>query len=89
MRDVVPRGSGTAAAVNGIPIAGKTGTAELSTTAGPDSTTNPANTDAWFVAFPAIAHPPAAVAVMLIGAGGGGSSAAPLARQILLDALGR
>ncbi|HVC07817.1 MAG TPA: penicillin-binding transpeptidase domain-containing protein [Solirubrobacterales bacterium] len=89
MLGVVEHGTGTAAAIPGMPIAGKTGTAELrnqseSATLG----THPQDTDAWFVAFPAD-HPSVAVAVMLVGAGYGGQAAAPIARSVLLAALGR
>ena len=86
MISVVQGGTGTAAAIPGIQVAGKTGTAELRPTAGgpPD----PKNTDAWFVAFAPAQKPTVAVAVMLIGAGQGGASAAPIAKQVLQAALG-
>ena len=85
MRAVVQGGTGTAAALPGLDVAGKTGTAELRPTAGgpPD----PKNTDAWFVAFAPASAPRVAVAVMLIGAGAGGTSAAPIARKVLQAAL--
>jgi peptidoglycan glycosyltransferase len=85
MRAVVQGGTGTAAALPGLDVAGKTGTAELRPTAGgpPD----PKNTDAWFVAFAPASNPRVAVAVMLIGAGAGGASAAPVARKVLQAAL--
>ncbi len=85
MRAVVQGGTGTAAALPGLDVAGKTGTAELRPTAGgpPD----PKNTDAWFVAFAPASAPRVAVAVMLIGAGAGGTSAAPIARRVLQAAL--
>jgi cell division protein FtsI/penicillin-binding protein 2 len=81
MLGVVSSGTGTAAALPGIQVAGKTGTAELRPTAGgpPD----PKNTDAWFVAFAPAQRPTVAVAVMLVGAGAGGKAAAPIARQVL------
>ena len=85
MLGVVRGGTGTAAALPGVEVAGKTGTAELRPTAGgpPD----PRNTDAWFVAFAPASRPRVAVAVMLVGAGAGGAAAAPLARQVLAAAL--
>ena len=49
MVGVVGGGTGTAAAIPGVQVAGKTGTAELRPTAGGPS--DPKNTDAWFVAF--------------------------------------
>jgi cell division protein FtsI/penicillin-binding protein 2 len=84
MLEVVRSGTGTAAALPGIEVAGKTGTAELVPTA--DAAANPANTTAWFVAY-APADPSVAVAVMLVGAGQGGASAAPIAREVLSAAL--
>ena len=82
MLDVVRSGTGTAAAIPGVEVAGKTGTAELR----PNST-NPKDSDAWFVAFAPAQHPQIAVAVMLVGAGFGGATAAPIARQVLQAAL--
>jgi peptidoglycan glycosyltransferase len=82
MLNVVRSGTGTAAAIPGIEVAGKTGTAELR----PNST-NPKDADAWFVAFAPAQHPSVAVAVMLVGAGFGGTAAAPIARQVLQAAL--
>ncbi len=82
MVSVVHSGTGTAAAIPGIEVAGKTGTAELR----PNST-NPKDADAWFVAFAPAQRPQAAVAVMLVGAGFGGTTAAPIARQVLEAAL--
>ena len=85
MLSVVRGGTGTAAAVPGVEVAGKTGTAELRPTAsGPQ---DPKNTDAWFVAFAPARAPTVAVAVMLVAQGQGGVTAAPLARQVLQAAL--
>ncbi len=86
MLGVVRGGTGTAAALPGVEVAGKTGTAELRPTAGGPS--DPRNTDAWFVAFAPALTPKAAVAVMLVGAGAGGQAAAPIARRVLAAALG-
>jgi penicillin-binding protein A len=83
MIGVVRSGTGTAAAIPGVQVAGKTGTAELR----PNST-NPKDADAWFVAFAPAQHPKVAVAVMLVGAGFGGKAAAPIARRVLQAALG-
>jgi cell division protein FtsI/penicillin-binding protein 2 len=84
MLDVVRSGTGTAAALPGVQVAGKTGTAELR----PNSS-DPKDADAWFVAFAPAERPRVAVAVMLVGAGFGGKAAAPIARQTLQAALGR
>jgi peptidoglycan glycosyltransferase len=82
MLHVVRSGTGTAAAIPGVEVAGKTGTAELR----PNSS-DPKDADAWFVAFAPAQHAQIAVAVMLVGAGFGGSTAAPIARRILQAAL--
>jgi peptidoglycan glycosyltransferase len=83
MIDVVRSGTGTAAALPGVQVAGKTGTAELR----PNSK-DAKDADAWFVAFAPARRPRVAVAVMLVGAGFGGATAAPIARRVLAAALG-
>jgi peptidoglycan glycosyltransferase len=87
MIGVVQSGTGTAARISGVQVAGKTGTAELRPTAGGPS--DPKNTDAWFVAFAPASKPRYVVGVMLVGAGAGGAAAAPIARRVLQSALGR
>jgi len=82
MLAVVRSGTGTAAALPGVAVAGKTGTAELR----PNSR-DPKDADAWFVAFAPATRPKVAVAVMLVGAGFGGTAAAPIARAVLQAAL--
>jgi peptidoglycan glycosyltransferase len=86
MIEVVRGGTGAAAAIPGVTVAGKTGTAELRPTA--DAEPDPSNTTAWFVAFAPANDPEVAVAVMLPGAGQGGAAAAPVARRVLEAALG-
>jgi peptidoglycan glycosyltransferase len=83
MLEVVRSGTGTAAAIPGVQLAGKTGTAELR----PNSK-DPKDADAWFVAFAPAQRPRVAVAVMLVGAGFGGKAAAPIARRVVAAALG-
>jgi len=80
MVGVVTSGSGTAARIPGVTVAGKTGTAEV----GRD-----AQTHAWFIAFAPAEDPEVAVAIVLENAGTGGRVAAPRARQVLEAALAR
>jgi cell division protein FtsI/penicillin-binding protein 2 len=90
MLDVVGYGTGTAAQIPGVKVAGKTGTAELEDTRGPDAQDQPSdtsNTDAWFTSFAPADKPRIVVAVMLVRAGAGGSTAAPAAQQVLLTGL--
>lgn len=99
MRAVVTSGTGVAAAIPRIQVAGKTGTAEL----GPRPNQAPSQIDpetgepeleqiidAWFIAFAPANKPKLAIAVMLIDApGDGGQTAAPIAQDILSAALSK
>jgi peptidoglycan glycosyltransferase len=86
MEAVVQEGTGTAAQIPGVTVAGKTGTAELASTQpspGQDpSTVSTVDTDAWFAAFAPADKPRIAVGVLLVQAGGGGAVAAPAAKTV-------
>jgi peptidoglycan glycosyltransferase len=77
MKSVVREGSGTAAALEGVEVAGKTGTAEIDINRGIN--------DLWFICF----TDDVAVAVVIAGERGqGGTVAAPIAK-VVLQALGQ
>jgi peptidoglycan glycosyltransferase len=81
MGRVVEEGTGTQAALEGIQVAGKSGTAEVGV--------NREFTQPWFIAFAPIDDPRMAVAVTLERTQGqGGTVAAPIARQVLESLLG-
>jgi len=92
MTGVVSGGTGTSAAIDGVAVAGKTGTAELRSREPGDTSTNPEDTTAWFIAFAPAGPgqtPRIAVGVMFVSAGAGGETAAPAAREILVEGLKR
>jgi len=84
MIEVVDNGTGTAAQIPGVDVAGKTGTAETGTDSSPH---------AWFLGF-APADDPVVVVVVLVENGGslgdeatGGRVSAPIAQKVILEAL--
>ena len=79
MTEVVNSGTGKSAKVSGVTVAGKTGTAEVSS--GEDAP------NAWFVGFVDDDKHPLAVCVVLEKAGSGGSHAAPIAAKVLKRAI--
>lgn len=96
MRAVVAYGTGTAAAIAGAEVAGKTGTAELRSTVPAEGEEQAEHlddgipdTDAWFVAFAPSRRPRVAVGALFVEAGAGGTVAAPAAREVLAAALQR
>ena len=79
MLSVVENGSGRAARIDGVQVAGKTGTAE---NAGADHN--------WFVGFAPADDPKIAVAVFVANGGGtGGEISAPIARDVMAAYLER
>jgi cell division protein FtsI/penicillin-binding protein 2 len=96
---VVQYGTGTSAQISGVQVAGKTGTAELKNTAAPPSdtgtgtattaapTSDPKNTDAWFVGYAPVGHPRFVAGALFPNQGAGGGTAAPPVRQVLEAAL--
>ncbi|HHW47653.1 MAG TPA: peptidoglycan glycosyltransferase [Clostridiaceae bacterium] len=79
MVEVVESGTGKKAAVKGIKVAGKTGTAENELTARQKNKEH-----AWFIGFAPADDPQIAVAVILEYSGStGGSAAAPIARDLI------
>ena len=81
MSRVVEEGTGTAAALAGITVAGKTGTAEVGA--------NAEFTQPWFICFAPVEDPRMAVAVTVERTQGqGGTVAAPIAKSVLEALLG-
>jgi beta-lactamase class D len=88
MEAVVAYGTGTAAQISGVVVAGKTGTAELANTANQQN--NKAETDGWFVGYaPAgvAGHAKVVAAALFPNAGYGAQTAAPAVREAIETAL--
>ncbi len=78
MVEVVDRGTGRNAQIEGVRVAGKTGTAENAS----------GKAHAWFIGFAPADEPKVAVCVVLEDDGStGGKSAAPIARNIMAEAM--
>jgi penicillin-binding protein A len=86
---VVTGGTGTAAQIPGVVVAGKTGTAELGDTVDQsgNKNENAPETDAWFAAFAPVRQPRVAVGVLLVQAGAGADVGAPTAHDVLAATL--
>jgi peptidoglycan glycosyltransferase len=86
---VVTEGTGTAAAIPGVQVAGKTGTAELGPDLSADQDLGPGEEpeqkiDAWFTGFAPATQPQLVAAALVVDADGdGGTVAAPIVRQVL------
>jgi penicillin-binding protein A len=86
MQNVVANGTGTAAQIQGVTVAGKTGTADTGRT-GPDGKPEPP--DAWFTGFAPVVNSKIAVAVLIENGGvagnetTGGKAAAPIAAAVM------
>ena len=86
METVVKSGTGTAAQISGVEVAGKTGTAQHATGQPPH---------AWFISFAPAQDPKVAVAVVVEDGGNAGSEAfggrvaAPIAKAVMEAVLGR
>lgn len=83
MQLVVTNGTGTAAQIQGVDVAGKTGTAQHGDNVAPH---------AWFTGFAPAENPKVAVAVVVEDGGGelqatGGAVAAPIAQAVMAKAL--
>ncbi len=74
MQKTVNDGTGRQAQIPGVPVAGKTGTAQLGENQDPH---------AWFTGFAPVDDPKIAVAVLVENGGQGSEVAAPIAREVI------
>lgn len=80
MVEAVQRGTGKSARINNVRVAGKTGTAENQT----------GKAHSWFIGFAPAEDPKVAISVVLESEGStGGKSAAPIARQLMAEAINK
>jgi penicillin-binding protein 2 len=86
MQMVVDSGTGTRARLEGISVAGKTGTAQLINTETAERLKNYATQfkeNSWFACFAPVEDPRIAIAVIVEHGGHGGTMAAPIAGEVL------
>ena len=82
MHEAVENGTGVNAKIEGISVAGKTGTAENHL-----SENNKGKEHAWFIGFAPVEDPKIAVAVVVEQGGSGGGVSAPIAKRIISEYL--
>ena len=83
-----PRGTARRAALPGITVAGKTGTAEFAADLDGDGRIDRNEqgnlpTHAWFTAYAPYEDPEVAIVVFVFGGGEGSATAVPIAREVL------
>lgn len=87
------KGTAKVAAVEGVTVAGKTGTAQVISKAKRDSRTKKSirkfRDHAWFVAYAPVENPTIAVAVIVEHGEGGSTKAAPIAKKVIETYLGK
>jgi len=85
LHGVVSEGTGRAANLPNVEVAGKTGTSQVVALEKEKNKGKGGQfgNHAWFVAYAPVEHPRIAVAVLIEHGGGGGAVAAPLAKRVL------
>ena len=87
---VVQYGTGTSAAIPGVTVAGKTGTAELAEHRHRhrrERLQRQPDTDAWFVGYAPVGAPRIVAGALFPNQGAGGATAAPAVREVLVAGL--
>lgn len=88
-------GTGTRARLKEIPVAGKTGTAQVVTLEtvkvfeDEEEVPTKFRDHAWFIALAPVGEPKMAITILIENAGHGGSKAAPIARELIKEYLGK